>query len=111
MFVLARAIAWGPLTAWLTAVGNALGMFAPSFITGHLISRFGTLNVMLAGAVLLLLPGALVAVWELARCLQNVTRGVLVGLVGYMGVACLYWSGSKAGWLIALMYHQLKKMQ
>jgi O-antigen ligase len=66
---------------------------------------FGTLVYpnALAGAVLLLLPGALVAVWELARCLQNVTRGVLVGLVGYMGVACLYWSGSKAGWLIALM--------
>jgi len=32
---------------------HVLGMFAPSFVTGHLISRFGTLNVMLAGAVLL----------------------------------------------------------
>lgn len=30
-------------------------------------------------------------------------REVLVGLVGYTGLACLYWSGSKAGWLVALM--------
>jgi len=28
---------------------------------------------------------------------------VLVGVVGYMGLACLYWSGSKAGWLIAVL--------
>lgn len=32
---------------------HVLGMYAPSFITGHLISRFGVLNVMAAGAVLL----------------------------------------------------------
>lgn len=31
---------------------HLLGMFAPSFFTGHLIRRFGALNVMLAGAAL-----------------------------------------------------------
>ena len=31
---------------------HVLGMFAPSFITGHLIRRFGVANVMLAGALL-----------------------------------------------------------
>ncbi|MGE3934536.1 MAG: MFS transporter [Rhodospirillaceae bacterium] len=31
---------------------HMLGMFAPSFVTGHLIKRFGVLDVMLAGAVL-----------------------------------------------------------
>jgi MFS family permease len=31
---------------------HLLGMFVPSFFTGHLIRRFGVLNVMLAGAVL-----------------------------------------------------------
>ena len=56
----------------------------------------------LAGVVLLLLPGALLTVWGASGRLQNVTRGVLVGLVAYMGLACLYWSGSKAGWLVAL---------
>ncbi len=65
---------------------------------------FGTFpySNSLAGTVLLLLPGALVTVWSLAGRLQNVTRGVLLGLVAYMALACLYWSGSKAGWLIAL---------
>ncbi len=31
---------------------HLLGMFAPSFVTGHLIRRFGVLNVMLAGVAL-----------------------------------------------------------
>lgn len=31
---------------------HVFAMFAPSFFTGHLIRRFGTLNVMVAGAVL-----------------------------------------------------------
>ena len=33
---------------------HVLGMFAPSFVTGHLISRFGVLNVMASGAGLIL---------------------------------------------------------
>jgi len=33
---------------------HVVGMFAPSFFTGHLIQRFGVLNVMLAGAGALL---------------------------------------------------------
>jgi MFS family permease len=32
---------------------HALGMYAPSFVTGHLIDRFGAIRVMLAGVVLL----------------------------------------------------------
>ena len=31
---------------------HVLGMFAPSFFTGHLIRRFGVLQIMLAGGVL-----------------------------------------------------------
>ncbi len=31
---------------------HVLGMFAPAFFTGHLIHRYGVLNIMLAGAVL-----------------------------------------------------------
>jgi MFS family permease len=33
---------------------HVLGMFLPSFFTGHLVARFGTLRIMLAGAGLLL---------------------------------------------------------
>jgi MFS family permease len=38
----------------LTMQAHVLGMFVPSFFTGHLIKRFGVVEVMLAGAVLLL---------------------------------------------------------
>lgn len=31
---------------------HALGMFLPSFFTGHLIARFGVVNIMLTGALL-----------------------------------------------------------
>lgn len=34
---------------------HSLGMYAPSFVTGHLIARFGLARVMLIGAALLLL--------------------------------------------------------
>jgi len=34
---------------------HSLGMFTPSFVTGHLISRLGLTRIMLTGAVLLLL--------------------------------------------------------
>ena len=67
----------------------------------RIFGTFGYANA-LAGVVLLLLPVALMTVWRVTTRLQNVTRGVLVGLVAYMALACLYWSGSKAGWLIAL---------
>lgn len=73
----------------------------PKLAKDRIFGTFGYANA-LAGVVLLLLPGALAAVWAVSDRLQNVTRGVLVGLVAYMGLACLYWSGSKAGWLIAL---------
>ena len=33
---------------------HVLGMFAPSFFTGHLIHRFGTLNIILTGALLIM---------------------------------------------------------
>ena len=32
---------------------HVIGMFAPSFFTGHLIKRFGVLNIMFAGALLM----------------------------------------------------------
>lgn len=65
---------------------------------------FGTLLYpnTLAGALLLLGPVMGMVTWRLAGWLTPVTRSVLVGLVGYCSLACLFWSGSKAGWLIAL---------
>jgi MFS family permease len=37
---------------------HALGMYAPSFVTGHLIDRFGATRVMLTGVILLALCAA-----------------------------------------------------
>jgi len=56
----------------------------------------------LAGALLLLLPVSLWKLWELTARWPRVVRGVVFGLYGYLGLSCLYWSGSKGGWLIAL---------
>lgn len=82
----------------LTANPDVLAKLAKHRIFGTLVYPNA-----LAGVVLLLLPGAMGALWAATSRLQNVTRGVLVGVVGYMGLACLYWSGSKAGWLIAVL--------
>lgn len=57
----------------------------------------------LAGAILLCCPVALACTWSFAQRLPRLSRSVVTGLVGYLGLACLYWSGSKAGWLIALL--------
>lgn len=56
----------------------------------------------LAGVILLLLPGAAAATWQLAERLAAWPRRVLVGVLVAAGLACLYWTKSKAGWLIAL---------
>ena len=39
---------WSHVIEW-----HVLGMFAPSFVTGHLIRRFGVLNILAVGALLL----------------------------------------------------------
>lgn len=58
----------------------------------------------LAGAILLLLPVSLVFVWRISRDkFEANARGLLVGVLGAGALACLYWSQSKAGWLIALL--------
>jgi len=57
----------------------------------------------LAGALLLLVPAMTLASWELSAPLTRPTRLVLASLVLAGGLACLYWSGSKAGWLFALV--------
>jgi hypothetical protein len=84
---------------------------------------FGTLFYpnALAGAILLLFPPLLWFLLHLTasssrrklpssnsrRRLQgsrsNIIRGTVIGLFCYGSVACLYWSGSKAGWLIAVI--------
>jgi MFS family permease len=44
---------WSHVIEW-----HVLGMFAPSFVTGHLIKRFGVLNILAVGAALLFAAAA-----------------------------------------------------
>ena len=56
----------------------------------------------LAGTLLLLLPAALaLAVFGTGE-LKPAIRWLVRGLVAFLGFGCLYWTGSKSGWLIAL---------
>jgi O-antigen ligase len=57
----------------------------------------------LAGAILLFLPPTLLVLWQMSRRASGFLRKLLVGLWACIGLACLYWSGSKAGWLICLV--------
>ncbi len=55
-----------------------------------------------AGAILLLLPSTLLVLFRLPPRIPGLIRGVLLGLIAYLGIACFMWTGSKAGWLIAI---------
>ncbi len=80
--------------------------FPPEYLIRMASNRiFSTLVYpnALAGAILLLLPPSLAVVFKMTSRFANIARGVLVGSLAYAGLACLYWSGSKSGWLIALV--------
>ncbi len=55
----------------------------------------------LAGALLLLFPASLTGILKLGR--SRVFKWVLGGLLSAASLGALYWSGSKSGWLIALL--------
>ena len=56
-----------------------------------------------AGAIILVFP---VAVWWLVRASAswpNVLRGVVLGFFGYLAFANLFWTGSRSGFLVAMI--------
>jgi O-antigen ligase len=57
----------------------------------------------LAGIVLLLFPAAIVMVWLGTRNLRRITCVAAIALTIFLGLGGLFWSGSKSGWLIALV--------
>lgn len=60
--------------------GHVLGMYAPSLISGYLISRFGVVKVMSAGAVALMLS---IAIASLERTYIHYWLGLMVLGVGW----------------------------
>ncbi len=57
----------------------------------------------LAGALLLFLPFILTAIAQARRRLTLSARGFLLAVVAVGAGGCLYWSGSKGGWLLVLL--------
>jgi O-antigen ligase len=56
----------------------------------------------LAGAILLLFPVTLALACFGTGTLRPPIRYAVIGLVAFLGFGCLFWTGSKSGWLIAL---------
>jgi hypothetical protein len=57
----------------------------------------------LAGAIELLLPVTLYFLWQLTPKVRTPVRWGFVAILGGCGLACLYWTGSKGGWLVTLV--------
>jgi O-antigen ligase len=77
----------------------------PDFIkrlnSNRIFSTFMEANTF-AGGLILMLPLTLVYMWQLTPKVRKSVRIVFIVIFGGAGLACLYWSGSKAGWLVAL---------
>jgi O-antigen ligase len=56
----------------------------------------------LAGVILLLLPMTLAVVWQARQRLTQPARKFLGIVIAVGALGCLYWSGSKSGWLLML---------
>ena len=56
----------------------------------------------LAGMILLLLPASLAVLATVSATLKASVRRLVVGSFGILGLLTLYWTGSKAGWLVAI---------
>ena len=68
----------------------------------RIFGTFGGYPNSLAGALLLLLPLTLVFLWQLTPKVGTSIRLLFVLVLGACGLGCLFWSGSKAGWLVAM---------
>ncbi len=70
--------------------------------TGRIFGTFDNPNT-LAGAIVLILPVTLVFLWRLSPKLRKSIRVLFVVVLGGCGLACIFWSGSKAGWLVLMI--------
>lgn len=85
---------------------NGVDVANPVFLQKYERGRvFGTLVYpnALAGAVLLLFPAALTFAVFSTVTFRGLTRSAVIGLTLFLGLGALFWTGSKSGWLIALM--------
>jgi len=57
----------------------------------------------LSAAILLFLPVSVATLWSFSSRFTTAARFFLIALLGIGAVGCLVWSGSKSGWLLALL--------
>jgi hypothetical protein len=57
----------------------------------------------LAAIILLVLPISVAGLWSFDQRFTKSARVVLISIFALGGLGCLYWSGSKSGWLLALL--------
>jgi hypothetical protein len=72
--------------------------FLNRIMSGRVFGSFMYPNALAAG-LLLLLPVTLVFLWQVVPKVRAGFRVLFVAILGGCGLACLYWSGSKAAWL------------
>ena len=77
-------------------------MFQKKVLSNRVFGTFVYPNA-LAGGILLLLPVALVWLRNVTATMRPVIGWVAAVALGGVAAGCLYWSGSKSGWLIALV--------
>jgi O-antigen ligase len=56
-----------------------------------------------AGGILLMLPVTLVFLWQLTPKVRLTVRCLFLAILACCGLACLYWSGSKAAWVLMVL--------
>lgn len=91
---------------WMTYVYPTLHEVPTSFMKKMNSTRiFGTLFYpnTLAQVILMLLPPVLAVVWSAERLFTSSARSFLMAILGLSALGCLYWTGSKGGWLIMLV--------
>ena len=90
------------------AVINTNGVDVPNPV---ILAKFAKGRVMgtlvypnaLAGLILLLLPVSLVLAFNSTKRLRPPIRAGVIALTVFLGGAAFFWTGSKLGWLIAMM--------
>jgi O-antigen ligase len=91
---------------FFTYIYPQLKTVAPEYVKKMSSNRiFSTLFYpnTLAGGLLLLLPPALTVFWKGSNNWSVAINRIIAGIVGTAALACLYWSGSKGGWLLMLL--------
>jgi hypothetical protein len=113
-FVIVLAAGWDQHFGGLTETRRQFDLYvAPQMkeVPPELLKRMHSERIFstlfypntLAGALLLFLPAILVFVWRGWTAFTPGARLFLVAVVAVAGLACLYWSGSKGGWLLMLL--------